>query len=130
VRAVDTSVIVPALLQWHEAHEDCRRLLDGAMVPSHALLESYSVLTRIPGGVESRLVSEVVLARLAPLEMTFASSMAETTSRLVEAGVSGGAVYDGIIGLTAAAGGCRLLTRDRRAARTYEALSVDYELLI
>ncbi|MGF1665269.1 MAG: PIN domain-containing protein [Acidimicrobiia bacterium] len=130
MRAVDTSVIVPALLQWHDAHEDCRYLLEGAMVPSQALLESYSVLTRMPGGVDSRLASEVVLERLAPLEMAQTSSMGETIRRLVGAGVSGGAVYDGLIGLTAAAGGCRLLTRDRRAARTYEALGVDYELLV
>lgn len=129
MRAVDTSVIVPALLAWHEAHPDCRHLLEGASVPSHAVLESYSVLTRMPGGVDHRLASEVVVARLAPLEIRLTSSMGDATARLVEAGVHGGAVYDGIIGLTAAAGGCRLLTRDARAARTYEALGVDYELL-
>jgi predicted nucleic acid-binding protein len=130
VRAVDTSVIVPALLEWHEAHPGCRYLLEGALVPSHAILESYSVLTRMPGGVDRRLASEVVIARLAPLEIPLASSMAEATSRLVGAGVSGGAVHDGIIALAAAAGGCHLLTRDRQAARTYEALGVDYELMV
>ncbi len=38
-------------------------------------------------------------------------------------------VYDGYVGLTAAAHGELLLSRDRRAARTYELLSVPFELV-
>ena len=52
--AVDSSVIVAALLGWHRDHGVARRLLDAALesgkllVPSRVLTESYSVLTRIP----------------------------------------------------------------------------------
>jgi hypothetical protein len=46
VTAVDTSVIVPSLAHWHEAHDAARRSAQGASVPAHALLESYSVLSR------------------------------------------------------------------------------------
>jgi hypothetical protein len=48
---------------------------------------------------------------------------------MVNAGISGGAVYDGLIGLTAATAECRLLTRDGRASKTYERLGVDYHLV-
>jgi toxin FitB len=129
MNAVDTSVIVPALLQWHEAHETARGLLPGSMVPAQAMLESYSVLTRLPGGVDPQLAAEVVLERLAPAEIDLPMPMGDAIRRLVEAGISGGAVYDGLIALTAAAAECRLLTRDRRASKTYEQLRVDYELV-
>lgn len=54
--------------------------------------------------------------------------------RLVEqavaAGLTGGAIYDALIGATANHAGATLLSRDRRAAATYEALGVEYELVI
>lgn len=49
--------------------------------------------------------------------------------RLTTEGVHGGAVYDGLVGATAAATGSVLLTRDARAAATYRALGVMYEML-
>lgn len=59
MRALDTSVVIPALLGWHEAHEPARR----AAVPSHAPLETYSVLTRLPA--PHRVSSEVAEQLLA-----------------------------------------------------------------
>lgn len=58
-----------------------------------------------------------------------ASTYAKAPSRLAGAGVSGGATYDGLIALTALAHDLELLTRDRRAERTYRALHVPYQLL-
>lgn len=46
---------------------------------------------------------------------------------LAAADVRGGAAYDGLVGLTAAAHGCLLLTRDRRAATTYDQLGVSWQ---
>jgi predicted nucleic acid-binding protein len=43
--------------------------------------------------------------------------------------VIGGATYDALVGSTARAAGATLLTRDRRALRTYELLQVEYELV-
>ena len=43
--------------------------------------------------------------------------------------LTGGAAYDGVLALTAAAHRAELLTRDRRAATTHEALGVRYRLL-
>lgn len=53
----------------------------------------------------------------------------EVLDRLHGAGIEGGGVYDGLVALTANAHGERLVTRDRRAVRVYEALGVEYELL-
>ena len=48
-RTCDTSVLVPALLSWHPAHEECRAaVVEVAVLPSHVFLETYSVLTRLP----------------------------------------------------------------------------------
>lgn len=52
--AADTSVIVAALLTWHEHHSPARRALESAMeegplvLPVATLVESYAVLTRLP----------------------------------------------------------------------------------
>jgi hypothetical protein len=49
--------------------------------------------------------------------------------RCCEAGVDGGAVYDALVGLTAAESKLVLLTRDERAARTYRLLGVEFDLM-
>lgn len=52
--AVDTSVVVAALLAWHEAHEPAFAALERAIeedelvLPLSTLIECYSVLTRLP----------------------------------------------------------------------------------
>ena len=43
--------------------------------------------------------------------------------------IAGGAAYDALVGSTANAAGATLLTRDRRAVRTYELMQVTYELV-
>jgi predicted nucleic acid-binding protein len=45
------------------------------------------------------------------------------------AGLAGGAIYDALIAATASRAGATLLSRDRRAAATYEMLGADYELV-
>jgi hypothetical protein len=50
-------------------------------------------------------------------------------AKLAQAEVVGGAAYDALIGLTAAAHGHTLLTRDQRALRVYQRLDVDFVLL-
>jgi predicted nucleic acid-binding protein len=53
--ALDTSVVVAALLAAHEHHEAARRTVDdalahpsGAILPAPVLIEAYAVLTRLP----------------------------------------------------------------------------------
>ncbi len=52
--ATDTSVIVAALVGWHERHEPAVSALEAALarkslvIPAPVLLDSYAVLTRLP----------------------------------------------------------------------------------
>jgi hypothetical protein len=50
-------------------------------------------------------------------------------ARLAQLGIAGGAVYDALVAATAAEHGITLATRDRRAAETYRALSIDFQLI-
>jgi hypothetical protein len=49
--------------------------------------------------------------------------------RLVELGISGGAVYDALVAASVSATGDMLVSCDRRAVQIYERLGVDYRLL-
>ena len=50
-------------------------------------------------------------------------------ARLASLGIAGGAAYDALVAATAAEHGITLATRDRRAAQTYRALDIDFELI-
>jgi predicted nucleic acid-binding protein len=45
--------------------------------------------------------------------------------RLAGLSISGGAVYDAVVACTADHHGCRLLSCDRRAAKTYDRLGIE-----
>jgi toxin FitB len=126
--ALDTSVAIPLLVRTHQAHADVVRWWDGRELAlcGHAVPETYSVLTRLPGDLR---VAPADAARL--LGSRFAVPLllgAETTARLPQVlgrlGIGGGAVYDALVALTAAEHGTALATRDARARATYEAVGV------
>lgn len=50
--------------------------------------------------------------------------------RAVDAGVRGGALYDALIAVTATTHGATVLTADRRAISTYDAVGADAEQLV
>ena len=130
--AVDTSVAVPAFLPWHEAHDACQHPARGASIAAHVLVETYSVLTRLPAPhqLEVSTARELLSRRFDRRVLVPSSRLSRAlVERLAEAGVSGGAAYDGVIALTTAEHGAQLLTRDLRAAATYEALGVSFELV-
>ena len=127
--AVDTSVAVPLLVRSHQHHADVVRWWGGQelALSGHALAETYSVLTRLPG--DARL-SVADAARLldtrfvTPLMLSdpHARKVHVTLSRL---GIAGGAVYDGLVALAAKEHGVALATRDARARGTYDAVGVE-----
>ena len=129
----DTSVLVAGFASWHEHHSAAATALrDVDVVIGHVLLETYSVLTRLPAGqrAEPGLV-ERFLAQFtgtSPLALT-GDQTADLVRRCAAAGIDGGATYDALIARTADAHGRVLLTRDQRAARTYAALGTRFELL-
>jgi toxin FitB len=126
--AVDTSVAVPLLVRTHTAHPDVVRWWNGRDLAlcGHAVAETYSVLTRLPGalrlapGDAARLLDERFPVRLA-LSTETSNGVPGVLGRL---GIAGGAVYDAIVALAAAEHGAALATRDARARATYEAIGV------
>jgi predicted nucleic acid-binding protein len=132
-KAADSSVTVAALLADHPAHEAASEALAACRATiAHAAVETYSVLTRLPmpHRVDAATAATVLEERTpAPHAALDASTYAEAPARLATAGVSGGATYDGLIALVALEHDLELLTRDKRAVRTYRALDVTYQLL-
>lgn len=124
--ALDTSVAVPLLVKTHKHHDAIVSWWDRREVAlsGHALAETYSVLTRLPGDLRvapsdaARLLSERFAAPLL-LGRDTALRVPEVLSRL---GIAGGAVYDALVALDAAEHGAALATRDARARSTYEAV--------
>jgi len=126
--AVDTSVAVPLLVRSHHDHAAVVRWWGGQEITlsGHALVETYSVLTRLPG--DARLApadaARLLTARF-PSPLVLSGSRARklpgTLSRL---GIAGGAVYDALVALAAKEHGAALATRDARARGTYEAVGV------
>ncbi len=140
--ALDTSVVVAAFASWHEAHDEAAALLaHEPRLPAHVVIETYSVLTRLPP--PHRAPAEIVARFLAesfphpPLGLSptlqgrLVSLAVESglVGLAAEGGLTGGAIYDLLVAMAAKKAGARLLTRDRRAVAAYEAVGVDYELL-
>lgn len=131
--APDTSILVAGFATWHEAHQSAARALNrGAHLIAHTAVETYSVLTRLPP--PHRVAPDVVHAYLTDVTsadyLTLdARSHRDLISYLAARNVTGGATYDALVGSTANAAGATLLTRDRRAVRTYRLLRVEYELV-
>ena len=131
--ACDTSVAIAALDPTHEAHLACRRVLVDLRpaLAGHAAFETYSVLTRLP--VPLRLSADQavsVLAAAFPAECWLdAAGMGDLRERLATLDIVGGSVYDALVGQASVANGRTLLTRDRRAERTYRSLEVQYRFV-
>lgn len=126
VLALDTSVAIPLLIATHDAHAAVTRWRGDrdAVLSGHALAETYSVLTRLPGDVRlapadaARLLEEQFGA---PLVLGPATA-GDLPRVLATHAISGGAVYDALVALAALEHSAVLATRDLRARATYEAV--------
>jgi predicted nucleic acid-binding protein len=121
--ALDTSVVVAGLVARHEHHERASIALTTALtgdqaviLPIPALIESYSVLTRLPAPFRiSPSAAHEALTRtfaekavLAPLSSSAAWSFLESAA---QSQIAGGSTYDAaILACARAAGASRLLT--------------------
>jgi hypothetical protein len=96
------------------------------------MLEAYSVLTRLPGGlaVPAAVAAEVLVERFpgGPLRLSDRERAALPVT-LAQAGVAGGASYDGLVALEALAHGHELLTLDSRAQDAYRRLGAGYAVI-
>lgn len=131
--AFDTSAAVALLVRSHPAHRAVRRHLGGrdAALTGHSLAETYSVLTRLPGDARVSTTDAVALihANFGPPLLADPGDTTDLPAVLAPLGIAGGAVYDALVALAARAHGCRLATRDARAAGTYAALGVAIEVV-
>ena len=85
-------------------------------------METYSVLTRLPGDVRLTPLdaARLLRARFAPPLVLGPDVAGGVPDLLAAVGIAGGAVYDALVALTAVQHGADLATRDRRARDTYE----------
>ena len=123
----DTSVLVAAIVESHPMHPRAFVWLKRAksseiqfVTAGHVVAELYAVLTSLPvkprisPGTAWRLTHENV-ATVADIITLGVADYRATIKRLSERGVTGGAVYDGLIAAAAAkAGAERLLTLNAR----------------
>lgn len=136
--ALDTNVVVAALLVWHEHHERAFRALDEligrrrrVLLPLPVLLEAYSVMTRLPA--QHRLDASDALALLEGSLLDTCDLVALDASEgwgllrwLRDSSVQGGRAYDGHILACARKGGAtEILTFN---GRDFAALDADIEI--
>jgi len=125
--------VIAALSAWHERHEQAAAALESITVlPAHVVVEAYSVLTRLPAGLAvAPLAAAEVLARRfsGPPLCVDDGERGRVLGRFAGAGVFGGASYDGLVALEAAAHGRTLLTLDERAQVTYQRMGVSFRVI-
>jgi predicted nucleic acid-binding protein len=133
VVAVDTSVAVPLLIAGHQHHAQVAAWARGRTLSlsGHSLVETYSVLTRLPGDAR---VSALDAVRLIDENFARPLVLSARAARLSHRecagkGVVGGATYDALVALAAREHGVPLATRDARARSTYEAVGATVEQL-
>jgi predicted nucleic acid-binding protein len=133
VMLLDTSAAVALVVEDHEAHAATLEAVRGRRLglAGHAWFEAYSVLTRLPGG-RRRSPADVaaLLAHDFPATGFLADEVAAALGpELARLGISGGAVYDALVGAAARQHGRSLVSGDARARPVYEALGVRVRLV-
>lgn len=121
--ALDTSVIVAALIGWHESHARAITAVAHArsgtgrlLVPVPALVQSFSVMTRLPRGhrvsaADARDHLRAAFRTNTTLAAVGSAAAWRVLDDAVASGVHGGGIYDfEILDCAAVAGATRLLT--------------------
>ena len=107
--ALDTSCLVALVSTWHEHHDRVTRAVTSKraavlLLVAHTLVESYSVLTRLPA--RHRLASSDALAVLrsnfGEKRVLPSTDVWQLLEQAVDTGVAGGRVYDALIAWSAA----------------------------
>lgn len=133
VIAVDTSVAIPLLVSGHTAHGSVVEWWAGRelSLSGHAAVETYSVLTRLPGDLRLKPAdaARLIGARFSRTLLLNDNTSARLPALLAKSQIAGGAFYDYLVALAAQQHRCVLATRDARARVTYEALKVPVEVV-
>lgn len=130
---IDTSVAIPLLVRTHSAHDAVHAWLSARRFAlcGHAEIETFSVLTRLPGDLRLdgpsavRLMTEgfAAVLRVDPHHPQ------TPAVRIAACGAVGGAAYDALIALAAVDSGVLLVSRDARALPTYRQVGADVAVI-
>ena len=133
VALLDTSAAIALLVEDHEAHAATLEAVRGRRLglAGHAWFETYSVLTRLPSPLRR---SPADAGRLLAHNFPTAAFLGEAPAaalgqELARLAVTGGAVYDALVGAAARQHQWPLVTGDARARPVYEALGVAVEIV-
>ena len=129
---IDSSLLIPAVAPWHTWHTQADETLGHAVnlrMIGHVLLETYSWLTRNPPRTPPRVASSLLRDLPGPALELSSGGHSRILELAASRGIKGGAIYDALIAATALEADAQLLSRDGRAARTYEAVGVRFELV-
>jgi len=120
--ALDTSVVVAALLGAHEHHDAALRAVDdalarpgGAILPAPVVFEAFAVLTRLPApwrlraDVAERLLRDTFVERATVVSLPDEDSAWSVVRDLARGGLIGGIVHDAHVAACARAGGASAL---------------------
>lgn len=130
---VDTSIAVALVVADHENHAAANATVGRAKLglAGHAAFETFSVLTRLPGASRrsAQAIQRVLNVNFPVTVFVSARRQSDLLIELATLGVSGGSVYDALVGAAAVEAKMPLVSADRRALETYRALGVDVELV-
>jgi predicted nucleic acid-binding protein len=132
VALLDTSAAIALMVEDHDAHIATLDAVRGRRLglAGHAWFETYSVLTRLPAGLRRSPADALrLLAGDFPASRFLGEAEAAELGReLAGLRISGGAVYDALVGAAARQHRLPLISADARARPVYEALGVAVEL--
>jgi predicted nucleic acid-binding protein len=136
VTAPDSSVLIAGFLPGHEFHAAAAtsliKVARAGRLLGHAMAETYAVLTapgaphRAPAATVTQYLSQFTAHE--PFWLS-GGQYADALAELERVGIEGGATYDALIGIAARTAGARLVSLDRRAAKTYDRVGVEFELV-
>jgi predicted nucleic acid-binding protein len=133
VTLLDTSAAIALVVEDHDAHVATLDAVRGRQLglAGHAWFETYSVLTRLPAGLRRSPADALrLLAGNFPASRFLGEAeAADLGGELAGLRISGGAVYDALVGAAARQHRLPLVSADARARPVYEALGVDVELI-
>jgi len=133
VALLDTSAAIALVVEDHDAHVATLDAVRGRRLglAGHAWFETYSVLTRLPAGLRRSPADALrLLAGNFPASRFLGEAeAADLGGELAGLRISGGAVYDALVGAAARQHRLPLVSADARARPVYEALGLDIELI-
>lgn len=132
--APDSSVLIAGADPAHTFHGEAIEALvtvrDAGVLVAHTVAEATAVLTATAYGHPPGRVREYLSQFLEREAVGVGpAGYPRAISDLTDAGIVGGALYDGLIALGARSAGATLVSLDRRAAPTYHRCGVAFRLL-